>query len=56
MKALRVDSETLAWMRKRDFPFQIFIEASVDLAGCDGFGRSQEQEGGSWRSLRHARS
>jgi radical SAM superfamily enzyme YgiQ (UPF0313 family) len=24
-----------AWMRKHDFPFQIFTEASVDLAGCD---------------------
>lgn len=24
-----------AWMRKHDFPFQIFTEASVDLASCD---------------------
>jgi radical SAM superfamily enzyme YgiQ (UPF0313 family) len=24
-----------AWMRKHDFPFQIFTEASIDLAGCD---------------------
>jgi radical SAM superfamily enzyme YgiQ (UPF0313 family) len=24
-----------AWMRKHRFPFQIFTEASIDLAGCD---------------------
>jgi radical SAM superfamily enzyme YgiQ (UPF0313 family) len=24
-----------AWMRAHDFPFQIFTEASIDLAGCD---------------------
>jgi len=24
-----------AWMRQHDFPFQIFTEASIDLAGCD---------------------
>jgi radical SAM superfamily enzyme YgiQ (UPF0313 family) len=23
------------WMRRHDFPFQIFTEASIDLAGCD---------------------
>jgi radical SAM superfamily enzyme YgiQ (UPF0313 family) len=24
-----------AWMKKHDFPFQMFTEASIDLAGCD---------------------
>ena len=24
-----------AWMRAHDFPFQIYTEASIDLAGCD---------------------
>ncbi|MBN2575733.1 MAG: B12-binding domain-containing radical SAM protein [Deltaproteobacteria bacterium] len=24
-----------AWMRKHDFPFQIFTEASINLAGCE---------------------
>jgi radical SAM superfamily enzyme YgiQ (UPF0313 family) len=24
-----------AWMRAHDYPFQIFTEASIDLAGCD---------------------
>jgi radical SAM superfamily enzyme YgiQ (UPF0313 family) len=24
-----------AWMRKHHFPFQVFTEASIDLAGCD---------------------